>query len=229
MVAQHMQLVSKKNSVLLSNLRSQHDVEAGGGQDCQQQSSHRVRLPSSETPRVLRRRRLAGALSLGFKNIARATNSVNQLNREGIVDFAAEPADVYVDDVGVTVEIHVPDRFSDQRARQHFSWTPRQKVRSTNPFAVKIDFLPARVARWRNRSISRSAMRIVSWARGVDRRSSERTRATQFGKCEWLHQVIVRSQLEPCTRSCTASRAVSIRTQRFPACLDQATSTCHPS
>jgi CheY-like chemotaxis protein len=37
--------------------------------------------------------------------------------------------------------------------------------------------LTARVARWRSTSISRSARRMVSCVRGVDRRSSERTRA----------------------------------------------------
>src|SRR5579885_1062146 len=52
--------------------------------------------------------------AFGAKYIAQAAHRMDQLLFEGIVDLGAQAADVDIDDVGIAVEIHVPDLLGDQ-------------------------------------------------------------------------------------------------------------------
>src|SRR5690348_6392471 len=58
------------------------------------------------------------ALSIGFHDIAGATNSVDQFQRKRFVHFAAQTPHVHIDNIRVAVKIHVPNCFGNQRSRQ---------------------------------------------------------------------------------------------------------------
>ena len=56
-----------------------------------------------------------------FEDIADAPFGVEEFFGEGFIEFLAEAADVDVDDVGVAVEVHVPDLFGDEGAGEDFA------------------------------------------------------------------------------------------------------------
>src|SRR5437667_10125854 len=56
-----------------------------------------------------------------FKNIADASDGVDQLAFKRIVDLHAQTAHMYINDVAVAVEVHVPDLLGNQSAREHFA------------------------------------------------------------------------------------------------------------
>src|SRR5262249_18052807 len=49
-----------------------------------------------------------------FEDVAHAANGMDQLPLEGIIHLGAEAADVDIDDVGVAIEVHVPDVLGDE-------------------------------------------------------------------------------------------------------------------
>ncbi len=115
--AQHVQLVGKEQLCASVQFRPQDDVETRRGQNDQHQASQRVGRRQPERQGSARGAARPQALRLGFEDIAGTAHRVNQLYGEGIVHLAAQPAHVYIHDVGIAVEVHIPDRFGDQRAR----------------------------------------------------------------------------------------------------------------
>lgn len=57
-----------------------------------------------------------------FENIAHAAKGVNEFLREAAVDLIAQPADQDVDDVGLWVEMEIPNMFQDHRFGQNTTW-----------------------------------------------------------------------------------------------------------
>ena len=50
---------------------------------------------------------------------------MDQLEGKRIIHLAAQSSDVDVDNIRVTVEVHVPHRFGNQGAREHLAWALR--------------------------------------------------------------------------------------------------------
>src|SRR5438309_1119353 len=61
----------------------------------------------------------SGVLRALFKDIADAPHGMNQLLGEWIVDLGAQPPEMDIHDVGVAIEVHVPDLFGDQCPRKN--------------------------------------------------------------------------------------------------------------
>ena len=121
--------------------------------------------------------------SLGvFENIAHSPDRAQQLPWKGIIHFATQAPDVYIDNICITVEVDSPHRFGDQRSRQHFPGAAHQKRqqcefprRQVQPLARSRSFVAVR-------SSSRSATRSVVDSRSGGRRSMVRTRARSSEK-----------------------------------------------
>src|SRR5215471_16954747 len=60
-------------------------------------------------------------------HITQASNRVDQLFFEGIVDLASQPSDVYLDEVRVAVEVHVPDLLGNHRSGKDIARVPREE------------------------------------------------------------------------------------------------------
>ena len=87
-------------------------------------------------------------LSLGpvFQHVANAAHVVHQFGVEGVVDFCAQAAHRDIDDVGVAVEIHVPNLFGDECSRQHLAGAPHQQREQAEFLGRQIETLTARLA-----------------------------------------------------------------------------------
>ncbi|KAG1391053.1 hypothetical protein G6F58_012806 [Rhizopus delemar] len=62
-----------------------------------------------------------------FQHVAHAAHGVQQLGVERVIQFAAQAAYRDIDDVGVAVEVHVPDLFGQRGARQHLALAAQQQ------------------------------------------------------------------------------------------------------
>src|SRR5689334_3221074 len=60
----------------------------------------------------------------GGEHVARAPNRVEQWLLEPLVELAAQPADVNVDDVGAGIEVVVPNLLEQHRASDNASFVP---------------------------------------------------------------------------------------------------------
>ena len=64
--------------------------------------------------------------SRSFHRVAHAADGVQQLGREGRVDLGPQPLDRDLDDIGVAVEVHVPDQLGDRGLGEDLALAPRQ-------------------------------------------------------------------------------------------------------
>jgi hypothetical protein len=72
---------------------------------------------------------------------------VDQLHLEAFVDFAAQPADVALDDVGARVEMNVPDVLEQHRARDHLAGVAHQVFKQAELPWLQLDQLPTTARR----------------------------------------------------------------------------------
>src|SRR5262245_14475405 len=84
-------------------------------------SSRAEATANSTARRVANEVRRGPFLVADFHGIAAAPDRVDQLSFERVVNLASQAADCDFDDVGVAVEIHIPDLLGDQRARQNLA------------------------------------------------------------------------------------------------------------
>src|SRR5258706_16421211 len=81
-------------------------------------------------------------LTLLFDDIAHATNGLQPLLVEGPIDFLAKPTDQDVDDVGLRVEVVLPDVRQDHRLRDHFPGVAHQILEERELSWTEIDGRP---------------------------------------------------------------------------------------
>jgi hypothetical protein len=74
-----------------------------------------------------------------LKNVPNATKRVNELGFKRVIDLRAQAPDGYIDDVGVTVEIHVPDQRDDLGASQRFARSAHEQVQKRKFLGGEID------------------------------------------------------------------------------------------
>src|SRR5450830_406869 len=63
--------------------------------------------------------------SARFQHVTHAANGMKQLVAERRIDLGAQALDGDFDDIGIAVEIHVPNQFGNCRLGQNFTLTPR--------------------------------------------------------------------------------------------------------
>src|SRR5258708_27559261 len=78
----------------------------------------------------------------GTEDIAHAADGVQQLLLERAVDLLAQPADQDVDDVGLRVEVVLPDVRQDHRLRDHPAGAAHQVLEEGELSWTEIDGCP---------------------------------------------------------------------------------------
>src|SRR3982751_2748141 len=73
------------------------------------------------------------------QHVARAAHRVQQGPVETPVDRRAQTADVDVDDIGLGIEVQIPDRFEQHGPRDHLPGTPRQELEELEFLAGEVD------------------------------------------------------------------------------------------
>ena len=112
-----------------------------------------------------------------------ATYGVNQRISLLAVDFAANPADIDVDDVRRGIEMKIPYMLQQHRPRHDLALVAYQIFENLKFARQKIDFRPPRLAVRDTRSSSRSPTRsTVSFAATALRRARASTRASSSRK-----------------------------------------------
>ncbi len=105
---------------------------------------------------------------------------------EWLVQFAAQCADVLVDDVAARVVGEVPDMFEDVGAREHLPRFRISNSSSANSFAVRSIRCPARVTRRADGSSIRSPAACTGVRSTAPRRTRARSRAVSSPKLNGL-------------------------------------------
>src|SRR5262245_3960832 len=136
----------------------------------------------------------SGAL---FEDIADAAHGVAQRVTEWLVDLRAQAPDVDIDDVGPGVEVHVPHLLGDEGAGEDVPGVPGEERQEQELLRRQIEpSSPAGGAVTDEVDLEIGDMEPL----GVAARTAAQDRADagqQLGEREGLHQVVVRSELEP--------------------------------
>ena len=74
-----------------------------------------------------------------LKNVPNATKRVNELGFKRVIDLRAQAPDGDIDDIGVAVEIHIPDQRDDLRASQRFARSAHKQVQERKLLGGEID------------------------------------------------------------------------------------------
>ncbi len=121
---------------------------------------------------------------------------MDQLVREGIVDLGAQALDRHVDDVGVAVEVHVPDLRGDQGARQHLALAAHQQVQEGELLVGQGDHLPlAADLAPQHVQMQIGQLHLLCLADHAAAQQGTDTQQ-QLGEGEGFHQVVVGTQFE---------------------------------
>ena len=75
------------------------------------------------------------------KSIARATHGLQHRMIEIFIDFAAQAADLYVDDIGLRVEVIIPHIFQQHSARDHLSGVTHEVFQQAKLARLQINAL----------------------------------------------------------------------------------------
>src|SRR5580704_998626 len=103
--------------------------------------------PASAYPAVNRKAKVSHSRDIGvrllasFQHIAGAANGLDKFVRERVVYLASESPDVDIHDIGVAVEVHVPDRFGDQSPGQDLAGTPGEEREQKELFRSQLQAL----------------------------------------------------------------------------------------
>src|SRR5579863_8992637 len=73
-------------------------------------------IGGSRSPNARSRCRNGARLATGTEHVARSSDGVDQRRREAAIDFAAQAADLHIDDVGLRIEMAVPHCFEQHGA-----------------------------------------------------------------------------------------------------------------
>src|SRR5215467_6419680 len=109
-------------------------------------SPNSARLPTTkndEDQTVRRKPTVRGARLKRSNDIANAADGVDHLVGEVGVDLRSQPRHEHLDDVGLRIEVEVPDVLQDHRLRQ---WSPRiahQILEQRELAGLELDFLAA--------------------------------------------------------------------------------------
>src|ERR1700746_1776851 len=79
----------------------------------------------------------------GSQAITGAANRVQQLMIEALIDFLAQAADMDIDDVGLWIEVIVPDMLQEHRARNHMAGVAHQVFQQAKLAREHLDRLAA--------------------------------------------------------------------------------------
>lgn len=60
-----------------------------------------------------------------FEDISHSSYGSDQLMLERVIYFGAKAAHVYIDHVGMAIEIHIPDLRGNDCSGEHFAFPPR--------------------------------------------------------------------------------------------------------
>ena len=121
---------------------------------------------------------------------------MDQLVREGIVDLGAQALDRHVDDVGVAVEVHVPDLRGDQGARQYLALAAHQQVQEGELLVGQGDHLPlAADLAPQHVQLQIGQLHLLCLADHAAAQQGTDTQQ-QLGEGEGFHQVVVGTQFE---------------------------------
>src|SRR3954468_19664196 len=85
----------------------------------------------------------AAGRSLRAEDIADASQRVDELGRKIAIDFRSQSADEHVDDIGLRVEVIVPDVLQDHGLREHAARVPHQVFEQNELLALKLDLATA--------------------------------------------------------------------------------------
>src|SRR5437868_15061058 len=75
------------------------------------------------------------------QNITRASDRVNQRPRITFVDGVAQPAHVHIDDVGLRIEVQIPDSFEQHGARDDLAGPAHQVFQQLELLGGEVDVL----------------------------------------------------------------------------------------
>src|SRR5260370_41687089 len=85
-------------------------------------------VPTTSTPYPSARRNatLPRSLAIDAHHVTDAAHRVQQRRREVLVDLLAQSADLHIDRIRLRIEMIVPDRLEEHRARDHLSLVTNQ-------------------------------------------------------------------------------------------------------
>ena len=122
---------------------------------------------------------------------------MDELVLEGVVDLRTQATDRDFHDIGVAIEIHVPDQGNDLGAREHLTAAAHQQVQQGELLGGQVDALFAAVGAMTGRvQFEVVDLEDVRDARLFATPQERADPGQQFGKLEWLDQIVVGAGVE---------------------------------
>src|SRR5690606_32432509 len=84
----------------------------------------------------------AGDASIGPDHVARTAHRMKKRLLEALLDLAAQPGNVDIDDIGLGIKVIVPDILEQHGARHHLPGMTHQIFEQTELARLEGDFLP---------------------------------------------------------------------------------------
>ena len=138
----------------------------------------------------LQRRRATAALFGRFDHVADAAHGVDQLLLIAVVDFAAQVADVDVDDVGQAVVIHIPDVLHDHGAAERAALVAHHVFEDAEFLGRELDALVA-AHNFAARAVEHEVAHLQAFGRGLAAAQQSADARQQLDEGERLGEVIV--------------------------------------
>src|ERR1035438_10441913 len=134
-----------------------------------------------------------------FENVANTTNCVNQWSRGVMIHFAAQTVNVNIDDIGCGVNPHLPDMVQNHGPGHHSTFVAAKIFQQRKlPWGqLQQVFAPSRFTtnQIKLQVGSLQTHRFGLWNCGPAQKVSQPRE--QFGKGEWLSEVVVSALLQP--------------------------------